>query len=112
VSERVKGTVDDTTYYRRRPRLSTRALTLRTVVLSSAAAHQVSAGLALQMALGADPPLGGQAATEQRPRVVKTTVVKRVVGSSSSTAGAPAGSSTVSSAPAVSAPAPVTTSTS
>lgn len=111
MSERPTGAVDDTAYYRRRPRLSTRALTLRTVVLSSAAALLVSAGLAWQMALGADPRLGGQTTAEQRPRVVKTTVVKRVVGSPSAPS-ASTGSSMASSVPAASAPAPVMTSSS
>lgn len=105
MTERATGAVDNTTYYRRPPRLSTRALTVRTVVLSSAAALLVSAGLAWQMALGADPQLGGQTAAEQRPRVVQTTVVKRVVGSSSGSSPASA-STSVAPAPAP-APAPV-----
>ncbi|MGZ5323970.1 MAG: hypothetical protein ACXWZ3_08025 [Solirubrobacterales bacterium] len=105
MTERATGAVDHTTYYRRPPRLSTRALTVRTVVLSSAAALLVSAGLAWQMALGADPQLGGETAAEQRPRVVQTTVVKRVVGSSSGSSPASA-STSVAPAPAP-APAPV-----
>ena len=112
MTERATGAVDNTTYYRRPPRLSTRALTVRTAVLSGAAALLVSAGLAWQMALGADPQLGGQAAAEQRPRVVQTTVVKRVVGAPSGTASSPASASTpVASAPAP-APAPVSSGTS
>jgi len=121
VSDRANRDVDETTYYRRhRPKRSTLALTVRTALLAGIATLAVSAGLALQMALGNDPALGGggstQAADTKRPTIVKTTVVKRVVpsssgtGSSSSSGSYSSGSSSYT-APAP-APAPVTSSTS
>lgn len=107
----------DTTYYRRRPKLSTMALTLRTAALAGAAALILAAGLAWQMARGADPALGGgsaPAAASPAPRVVKTIIVKRIPAPSAGTgtsSGAPA--STSYSAPAAApAPAPVTSSAS
>lgn len=99
-------------YYRSRPRRrSTLSLTIRTALLAGLASLVIAAGLALQMAAGADPALkaGAQGADSQR-KIVRTTVVRRVVGSDggSGTASAPP----ISSAPVVSSPAPVTSSTS
>lgn len=104
----------DTTYYRRRQRPSTFALTVRTAALAGAAALVLAVGLAWQMARGADPALGGggEAAAPQPKKIVKTLVVRRVQTAPSTSSISSAGGSSVTAAPVAPAPAPVTTSTS
>lgn len=103
-------------YYRSRPRRrSTLSLTIRTALLAGLASLVIAAGLALQMAVGADPALRagaqGDGADSQR-KIVRTSVVRRVVGSGGGSGTVTASPPSVSSAPVVSSPAPVTSSTS
>jgi hypothetical protein len=101
-------------YYRSRPRRrSTLSLTIRTALLAGLASVVIAAGLALQMAVGADPALkaGAQGADSQR-KIVRTTVVRRVAGLGEGSGTGAASAPPISSAPVVSSPAPVTSSTS
>jgi hypothetical protein len=95
------GMESHTTYYRsRRPRRSTRALTVRTAVVSGVATLLIGTGLAWQMAQGADPALApkAQADAPAEQRVVRTVVIRRVPSLTPSSSG-----STSSGSPAASA---------
>lgn len=79
-------------------------------MLAVAVSLLLAGALSWAMARGADPALRPKAiaaaSTAPQRRIVKTVVIKRVVGSSTSTASGP--SASVVSAPVASAPAPVT----
>jgi hypothetical protein len=91
---------------RRRP--STTNLTIRVGALSAAATLVIGAGLAVQMANGADPALGPKAqvqAASSTASTASTTSTGSTIGDSSSSSD----ESSSSLAPAVSQPTPVTT---
>jgi len=86
---------------------------VRTGLAALAASALIAAGLAWQMASGGDPALGAgaQSGEQDKRRVVQTTVIRRVGDPTAPATGSSSGSASPS-APVISAPAPVTSSTS